>query len=361
MKIAVLYSGAYGKESWSGNLTESLISLGHEVIQLNPSVLKPYDVLGFDLVISYGMKSAIDPSIPRLVIDLGYSDRYQRHDNPIGYLQTSVNNVANPVVPTVNNKRQIYKVEPIKVDETLPILILGQKEDDKQHRMNAKQLKDYYTNIIQEIGMQHPNHKIIFRNHPKSKVVFKFNGVENDEHLDSSELVNKVSKVYTYNSTGGLEFIKHCIPVITDLNAYYYSQGFNPTIENVTDLFCRLGYSQWTSAELKEPSVVKDILEYTITGKIPTSWSVEQVKLKPKAKEIEIPVCQEEVTEYRPSSYEIDGAYVILKEQDHHKKLAIYRQIFPGSKARSKKAIQNHIDKVFKAAGLTGQEQEGIE
>ena len=132
MKIALLNNGKQKQNRWSQNLIDSLISLGYQVEPLRANLVKEQELYKYDLIIGYGLSKEVPDSKPYLVFDLGYVDRYSRDENPDGYLQASLSRPANIVQEKVKSDRNNIKVEEVYVPEGAPILILGQKEGDKQ-------------------------------------------------------------------------------------------------------------------------------------------------------------------------------------------------------------------------------------
>lgn len=346
MKITFLITNQH-KYEWAMNLIQSIESLGHTLKVYRANKTHPWQLKDQDLVISYGYFDIVPEEVSQMIIELGFIDRFNKEKNPQGYLQVCPDKIANIVKDKVNSDRVLVKVKPLPLNKEAPVLILGQKELDKQHGLNHKELKEYYQGIIKQVREENPNRSIWFRNHPASSIPHNFSGVKNMDTGTVEDLVGMVSKVYTYSSTGGLPFLQHLIPVIAHESCYYHEVGVNPTQESVEDLLARIGYSQWSSKELKNKYIVETLLEYCKTGIAPKQWlpAPELPSISPQNPSIDPQI--ESNTPLPPKQFEIDTACVILDEPNFYVKKKLFRNTWPGVKCDSKADIVTHCESII--------------
>lgn len=346
MKITFLITNQH-KYKWAMNLIEAIQTLGHELKVYRANKTLPWQLNDQDLVISHGYEDIVPEDKPTMVLEWGFIDRLTPK-NPDGYLQVCPSKIANIVSKPVKSDRNRRVFSQVKIDQEAPVLILGQKERDKQHNMTYGQLKAYYNGIIDKIREESPEKEIWFRNHPSSLMVHEFPGVANMDQGPVEDLIPKVSKVYTFNSTGGLAFLEFGIPVEADPSCYYHEVGKNPNEKNVFDLFSRLGYSQWSVEELGSPSTVKELLTYCQTGNVPESWVITPKPISISPPKVSTPPILPPSEPLAPSEFEISTAYAILQEQDFYKRKKLFKQMWPGVKCSSKKDILSHCEAIMK-------------
>lgn len=247
------------KDSWAYNLHQSLDSNYQEVYDFG--YIDPQDNVDFcQYILTYGPPKFM-VNRPNIVIENGYINRLTE-SNPNGYMQFSAGDLNTLVPAGVKSDRIPVKISPANITDDMPILILAQVAGDKQHGLSQAQLNTLYDRWVNEAKSMNPDQVVWFRNHPASKVKSHPYGTELKDFGNIELLTEQVKKVITYNSTGALPFLARMIPVQCNINAFYADYAAKPTLEGITELFSRIGYSQWNTEELKNPHLVRTILEF---------------------------------------------------------------------------------------------------
>ena len=292
MQIALLCTGDLREESaFSYEIRRGLVELteGTEnlVQQLSPSLVRPGELLEYDLIVSNGIgreaveecRSAMRGIRPWIVYDLGYINRWSE-DNPEGYLQLGLDQLNwIPPFPVNNKRRQVNFKNPSKNPKNI-VLIAPQKPGDPTHGMNLRQLNKWIEETINTIHRINPTTKIWLKNHPKNPAPYSSPKVELKDHKPLDYWLPLVGSLVTYNSTAGIQALAQGVTVYCNEVASYAHlcsrvEDFdNPrSIEILVgnDYFSKLGYSQWTKKELSTGQPFKDLMSIW-ENEIPLDW-----------------------------------------------------------------------------------------
>ena len=326
--IALLAGRQHLKEEWIKSLVENLKEYG-EVYDFPASLVSPRDLESCDLVIDFNSGVEVPEGIPHLVIDFGFLNRKQ------GYYQVCVGSLNNIVKEKVNKDRDLIKIESARLKPNSPILILGQKENDRQHNLSGPELKNKYKEIIKELKKAYPGNTIWFRNHPESKHSFIFSGVTNKDNVIIEELYGLCGAVVTYNSTGALPFIAQGVPVFCDKGAFYNHAcmslgdiGKDFEVSSKEDrslLFSQIVYSQFTKEELSKPELLKVLIDYAKTNKVPLEWLAKEEQ----PEEPEDPI----------TTQQFELACDALEETNFPKARKMVKQVFPDEKFKDRTSL----------------------
>lgn len=324
--IALLAGRQHLKQEWIKKLYQNLLSLD-EVYDFPASMVKESDLLGCDLIIDFNSGAKVPTGIPHLVIDFGYTHRQ------MGYYQVGLGSINSLIKAKVNKKRDLFKVEAGRIKHNSPILILGQKEDDRQHGFSGKELKQMYKDWVGTIKEKYPNNQIWFRNHPESKHSFIFSGVTNKDNVIIDELHGLVGAVVTFNSTAALPFLAQGTPVFSSCCSFYSDYGmyldelgeklYVTPKEKRGLLFSKIAYSQFTKEELSKPELLNTLIEYAKTGKVPQDW-LAQPEEKP-----EDPITQQQ----------FELVCDALDEANFPKARKMVKQVFPDKKFKDRDTL----------------------
>lgn len=324
--IALLAGRQYLKEEWIKKLVENLKEYG-EVYDFPANMVREKDLVDCDLIVDFNSGAKVPDGIPHLVIDLGYTHRQ------LGYYQVGSGSLNSLIKAEVNKKRDLFKIEAGRTKHNSPILILGQKEDDKQHGFSGRELKQMYRGLVDTIKDKYPDNQIWFRNHPKSKHSFIFSGVTNKDNVIIDELYGLVGAVITYNSTGALPFLAQGVPVFCDKSAFYnhvcmsiedIGNDFKVSSkENRGLLFSQIVYSQFTKQELSKPELLNTLIKYAKTGEVPQDW-LAQPEEKP-----EDPITQQQ----------FELVCDALEENNFPKARKMVKQVFPDERFKDRTSL----------------------
>lgn len=327
--IALLAGRQHLKEEWIKNLVQNLKEYG-EVYDFPASMVNSSDLLNADLVVDFNSGVKVPEGIPHLVLDFGFLHRDR------GYYQVCCKSLNNIIKEKVNSKRSLLKVENSFIKQKGPILVLGQKENDRQHGMSGPGLKQFYKNVIKDLKDKYPNNHIWFRNHPESKHSFVFSGVTNKDNVIIEELYGLAGAILTYNSTGVLPFLAQGTPVFCHNSAFYSHccmklselgcEFYASPKEDRGLLFNQIVHSQFTKEELSKPELLKILIEYAKTGKVPKDW-LEEVEEEPK----EVAITQQQ--------YEL--ACEALEISNFPKARKMVKQVFPDDKFKDRESLDS--------------------
>jgi len=341
MKIAFLAGRAHLKKGCLKAVFEHLKTKG-EVWDYSPRVVTEHDVADCDLVVDNNSGVNVPEHIPHLMIDLGYTHRH------LGTYQVGLRSLNSLAPENVKHDREFYKVETGLVKGKAPILILGQKENDRQHGLSAPELNFIYQDLIDRIKMAYPDNKILFRNHPKSKNKLTFSGIEDRSYGKIEELQGLIGCVVTYNSTGALPFLAKGAPVICHQSAFYSRVCM--TYEDIGKdfysapkkdrglLFARIAYSQFTKEELSKPELIDKLVDYALTGQFPEEWTQEELE------EVIEPITQQQ----------FELCCDALEENNWPKARKMVKQVFPDEKFKNREVLDTFCNKTileFKTQG----------
>lgn len=321
--IALLAGRQHLKEEWIKKLVQHLSTLG-EVYDFSGNLVKPQDIATADLVIDFNTGVEVPADIPHLIIDFGFLERNK------GYMQVVLGELNNIVKAKVNSNRDLLKVESGFIKPKAPILVLGQKENDRQHKMSGKELKIFYKDLINKLKKSYPDNQIWFRNHPDSKHSFVFNGVTNKDNVIIDELYGVVGALATYNSTGALPFLAQGVPVFCHKKAFYNDycmsiedigcELFKTSREERGLLFSQIAHSQFTKQELSKPELINTLIEYAKTKKVPEEWLLKKEEIK------EDPITQQQ----------FELACEALETVNFPKARKMVKQVFPEEKFKDR-------------------------
>lgn len=292
MLIALLCTGDLNEPSnFNYPILQGLIELANGdstlVHQLNPSVVRPDEMMEYDLVVSNGIgrgridecREVLRGKIPWLVYDLGYVDRYTE-EKTNGYLQLSIDGLNWLPDFSVNNNRRLigYIKRPKLVKNT--VLITAQNPGDPAHGMNHQEIVKWTDDVIKTVLARSPTITIWYRNHPRNpNPYYPAKAVIKDDRT-SEYWVDLAGSVITYNSVSAIYAIASNKIVYSSENAVYskitnrieeFGDPKDIDSAEFNDFFARLGYCQWTHKELATGQPFKDLLEI-YEDQIPVHW-----------------------------------------------------------------------------------------
>lgn len=293
------------KTCLAGIFKRGIEKFKYQVVQHHPQLFNPYDTHNYQIAITNGLRGNLEVCRDNLreegkktiVFDLGYIDR-SATGVPNGYYQIGLDRlgwVPNFSCPPDRFNNLGVEITPTRVKDSNKVLVIGQKFNDPQHKMNEDQHKAYCKKTcktFKELG-----YEVDFRPHPKSK--FSIEGFDTCNGGNFSELIKDYKMVVVYNSTAGVEALLAGVPVIAMAEDAHYREVCSrlwedgkmttPDIYDVEDYMYRLAYSQWKREEIEEGvpfkfllSVMDDIdpfsLDYDYTAHQPKKAAEDPFK-----------------------------------------------------------------------------------
>lgn len=216
-------------------LSERMKSAGHAVSFLNGGGYRKREIIRrVEVMFVYGARGPygdaiddhVEAMIPTFVVDLSpvlrAEDYQQFGEMGLNGLPPDADTDRIGLADRVKALKPGYSPEG-------PVILLGQKPNDAQHEMGAREMVEYYNSVTEKIHGVIPDLKIYWRPHPRpsGRELPTPKGAErcadrlNDLPICDAINALRPRAVVTYNSTGAFEAIMARVPAFAHASAFY--------------------------------------------------------------------------------------------------------------------------------------------